>query len=67
MACRHPALGDALASAMAVFTIARFEIRPEARDEAERAMHDYASYVRQDLLSPSIVVSMPSNIVASGR
>jgi quinol monooxygenase YgiN len=34
---------------MAVFTIARFEIRPEARDEAERAMHDYASYVRQEL------------------
>jgi len=34
---------------MAVFTIARFEIRPEARDEAERAMHAYASYVRQEL------------------
>jgi hypothetical protein len=34
---------------MAVYTIARFEIRPEARDQAERAMHAYASYVRQEL------------------
>lgn len=34
---------------MAVYTIARFEIRPEARDEAERAMHAYASYVRSEL------------------
>lgn len=34
---------------MAVFTIARFEIRPEARDQAERAMHAYASYVRSEL------------------
>jgi len=34
---------------MAVFTIGRFEIRPDASDEAERAMHEYASYVRKEL------------------
>jgi quinol monooxygenase YgiN len=34
---------------MAVFKLARFEVRPEARDAAERAMHEFASYVRAEL------------------
>jgi len=34
---------------MAVYKIARFEIRPEARQEAERAMHEFAMYVRKEL------------------
>jgi quinol monooxygenase YgiN len=34
---------------MAVYKLARFEVRPEAREEAERAMHDFASYVRAEL------------------
>lgn len=34
---------------MAVYTIARFEVRPDARDQAERAMHEFASYVRKEL------------------
>lgn len=34
---------------MPVYTLSRFEIRPEARKEAEEAMHDFASYVRKEL------------------
>jgi len=34
---------------MAVYTIARFEVRSDARDQAERAMHELASYVRKEL------------------
>ena len=34
---------------MPVYTIARFQVRPEAREQAERAMHEFASYVRQEL------------------
>jgi len=34
---------------MAVFKIARFQIRADARDEAERAMHAFATYVRTEL------------------
>ena len=34
---------------MAVFTIARFEVRPETCAEVERAMHEYATYVRAEL------------------
>lgn len=34
---------------MAVFKMARFEVRPDARGDAERAMHDFASYVRKEL------------------
>lgn len=34
---------------MAVYSLARFEIRPEVRKEAEEAMHAYASYVRKEL------------------
>jgi len=38
---------------MAVFTIARYEVRPEARADAERAMHEFASYVRRELPASS--------------
>ena len=38
---------------MAVFSIARFEVRPEARADAERAIHEFASYVRQELPASS--------------
>lgn len=38
---------------MAVFTVARFEVRPEARADAERAIHEFASYVRQELPASS--------------
>jgi quinol monooxygenase YgiN len=34
---------------MAVFTLARYELRPEALADAERAMHAYATYVRGEL------------------
>jgi quinol monooxygenase YgiN len=34
---------------MPVFTVARFEVRPEAREQAERAMHEFATYVRTEL------------------
>src|SRR5262245_6056042 len=34
---------------MPVFTLARFQVRPEAREQAERAMHEFAAYVRKDL------------------
>jgi hypothetical protein len=34
---------------MAAYAIARYEIRSDARDAAERAMHDHASFVRREL------------------
>ena len=34
---------------MAVFQIARYAVRPDARVDAERAMHDFAAYVRSEL------------------
>jgi quinol monooxygenase YgiN len=34
---------------MAVFKIARYEVRPDVRLDAERAMHDFATYVRNEL------------------
>ena len=34
---------------MAVYTLVRYEVRPEAREQAERAMHEHASYVRTSL------------------
>jgi len=34
---------------MAIYTLARFEVKPEAREQAELAMHELASYVRQNL------------------
>ena len=35
-------------TAMPVFKLARFQVKPEAREQAERAMHEFASYVRKD-------------------
>ena len=40
-------------SGMASVKIARFAVRPEARMEAERAMHEYASLVRRTLRGTS--------------
>jgi hypothetical protein len=34
---------------MAAYAIARYEIRSDAHDAAERAMHDHASFVRREL------------------
>lgn len=34
---------------MAIYQLARFEVRPEACLEVEKAMHALASYVRQEL------------------
>lgn len=34
---------------MPIFKIARFEIRPESRDVCERAMREFAAYVRAEL------------------
>ena len=34
---------------MAAHAIARYEIRSDARDAAERAMHDHAAFVRREL------------------
>ena len=33
---------------MAAYAIARYEVRPDARDTAERAMHEHASLVRRE-------------------
>jgi hypothetical protein len=38
---------------MPVFKLARYEVRSEVRDEAERAMHELASYVRKELRDSS--------------
>jgi hypothetical protein len=38
-----------VAFAMALYHIEQFEVRADARDAAERAMHDYATYVRAEL------------------
>ena len=34
---------------MAFFAIACYEVRPEARDAAELAMHEHASFVRREM------------------
>jgi quinol monooxygenase YgiN len=34
---------------MAVYKVAHYRIRPDARDSAERILHDLASYVRKEL------------------
>ena len=34
---------------MATYAIARYAVRPEAREAAERAMHEHASFVRREL------------------
>lgn len=34
---------------MSVFKIARYEVRPEAREEVERAIQEFAAYVRAEL------------------
>src|SRR5256885_17252512 len=36
-------------SGMPIFKIARYEIRPEARAQVERAIHEFAAYVRAEL------------------
>lgn len=38
---------------MPVFKLAHFEVRPDAREQAERAMHEFASYVRKELRDSS--------------
>jgi quinol monooxygenase YgiN len=38
---------------MAVFKLARFEIRSDRRADAERAMHELASYIRKELPAAS--------------
>lgn len=34
---------------MAVYSLTRFEVRPDALETTERALHDYATYVRTNL------------------
>lgn len=46
---------------MAVYTIARFEIRPDALAPAEVAMHAFASYVRAELPGSSWTVYRDPN------
>jgi len=41
---------------MPVFKIARFAVRPDARDEVERAMRDFALYVGLELEASSWTV-----------
>ncbi len=56
---------------MAVFWIERFEVRPDARATAERAMHELAAYVRSQL--PDVAWTAyrdpgaPGQYVALGR
>ncbi|MBS1123556.1 MAG: hypothetical protein H6Q90_5784 [Deltaproteobacteria bacterium] len=38
---------------MAVFKIARYDVRPDAGAQAERAMHEFATYVRKELADSS--------------
>lgn len=33
----------------ALYTIDRYQVRPDARDAAERVMHEHASFVRREL------------------
>jgi quinol monooxygenase YgiN len=35
--------------AMPMYALTRYEVRAEARDAAERAMHEHASFVRREL------------------
>lgn len=46
---------------MAVYKLARFRARPETRGDVERAMHDYASYVRKELPDSSWTVYRDPN------
>lgn len=41
---------------MAAFKTVRFDVRPEAREQAERAMHELAAMVRRDLPDASLTV-----------
>jgi quinol monooxygenase YgiN len=41
---------------MPLYTTLRFEVRAEAREEAERAMHEFASYVRGELEDSSFTI-----------
>lgn len=40
---------------MPVFKIARYEVQPEAREEVERAIQEFAAYVRAELRDSSWV------------
>ena len=47
---------------MPVYKLTRFTVRADAQEAAERAMHDYASYVRRDLAGYTWTVSRdPAN------
>ena len=41
---------------MPIYKLARFEVRADARDDVERAMHELASYVRKELPGSSWTV-----------
>ena len=38
---------------MPVYTLVRYVVRPDAYEQAERAMHEFASYVRSELADSS--------------
>lgn len=56
---------------MAVYQLARYDIRPDAQLDAERAMHEYASYVRAELPDASFTAyrdpAAPSHFIALTR
>ena len=56
---------------MAVYTIARYQVRPEASATAEQAMRDFADYVRRELPDSSWTTyrerEAPTRFVAMAR
>jgi hypothetical protein len=56
---------------MADYATARYEIRSDARDAAERAMHDHASFVRRELPDVTWTAyrdpAMPTRYIAMTR
>lgn len=56
---------------MAVYSLTRFEVRPDALESIERAMHDYANYVRTELADSTWTVyrdpAVPTRFVCMVR
>lgn len=46
---------------MPIYKLARFEVRADAREDADRAMHELASYVRKELPGSSWTVYRDPN------
>jgi len=47
---------------MALYRLLRFEVRPDALEATERALHDYASYVRAELAGTMFTVYRDADV-----